>query len=144
MHLYYYQNMRNILKEKGYKATPARLAILEIFADNKLPMNAENIYKKLKSNKSQRKVNEATVYRTLTSLEEGGILKRVDLRKDSFYFELNDKHHHHMICTNCNELEDFENKEIENILGRIVGKSSKFKSIKEHSLELFGLCRMCA
>ena len=136
------------MKEKGYKATPARLAILEIFARNKSPMDAENVYKKIKNIKNYKKINATTIYRTLSSLEEGKILKRVDLRKNSVYFELVTGHHHHIVCTNCDQIEDFENleveKAIEKVWGRIVGKSSKFKSIKEHSLELFGLCRMCA
>lgn len=137
MHLVYTPLMREILKEKGYKATPARMAILEIFSKSKMPLDAESVYKKTKN------INEATVYRTLSALEKSGILKKVDLRKDSIYFELAEEHHHHIVCTKCNDVEDFENKDIEKFLGRIVGKSSKFKSIKEHSLELFGLCRMC-
>lgn len=135
--------MREILKEKGHKATPARLAILDIFSTNKIPLNAEIIYKKILKLKKSRKINEATVYRTLLLLEKSGILKKVNLRKDSSYFELNDSHHHHMVCVKCDEIEDFENQELEKLIGRIVGKSSNFKNIKEHSLELFGLCRMC-
>lgn len=135
--------MREILKEKGYKATPARLAILDIFSKNKMPLNAEVIYKTILKIKKLRKINEATIYRTLLSLEESGILKKINLRKDSSYFELNNDHHHHIVCTKCDEIEDFKNQELEKIIGRVVGKSSKFKNIKEHSLELFGLCRMC-
>ncbi|MEQ1500524.1 MAG: Fur family transcriptional regulator [Parcubacteria group bacterium] len=135
--------MREILKEKGYKATPARLAILDIFSKNKMPLNAEVIYKTILKIKKLRKINEATIYRTLLSLEESGILKKINLRKDSSYFELNNDHHHHIVCTKCDEIEDFENQELEKIIGRVVGKSSKFKNIKEHSLELFGVCRMC-
>lgn len=134
--------MREILKEKGFKGTPARLIILGIFSKNKTPLSAEVVYKKVK--RGAKNINEATVYRTLSAFENKGILKRVDLRKDSAHFELVKEHHHHMVCTNCNEIEDFENKEIENVLGRIVETSSKFKNIKEHSLELFGLCRTCA
>ena len=132
--------MDEILKENGYKITPARLAILEGFAKIKKPLNAEQVYKKLVS----KNFDQATIYRTLTAFEKSGILKRIDLHKDSAHFELAQEHHHHIVCTNCNKVEDFENKEIEKVLRRIVGKSSKFKSIKEHSLELFGLCRMCA
>ena len=127
--------MDEILKENGYKITPARLAILEVFAKIKKPLNAEQVYKKLVS----KNFDQATIYRTLTAFEKSGILKRIDLHKDSAHFELAQEHHHHIVCTNCNKVEDFENKEIEKVLRRIVGKSSKFKSIKEHSLELFGL-----
>jgi len=83
------------------------------------------------------------VYRTLTSFEESGILKKVDLRKNSMHFELSDSHHHHIVCTACDTVEDFENKEIEKVLAKVAGKSSRFKNIKEHSLEIFGLCMKC-
>ena len=133
--------MEEILKEKGYKITEARLAILEVFSKNKDPLDAEDIYKKLK--KVHKNINEVTVYRTLSSFASKGILKRIDLRKNSVHFELAEEHHHHIVCTNCGAIEEFENSEVEKVLGRIVSKSSKFKSIKEHSLEFFGLCRVC-
>ncbi len=135
--------MKNILKEKGYKITPARLAILEIFAKDKLPMDAESIYKKLRSRKYRRKINGVTVYRTLSSLEKSGILKKVDFRKDSTYFELADKHHHHIICTECDKIEDFASRILERVLHKIASQSLNFKIIRDHSLELFGLCRIC-
>ena len=135
--------MRNLLKEKGYKATPARLAILDIFAKNEVPLDAEAVYKKLSKLKNCKSINEATVYRTLSAFAEEGILARVDLRKDSIHFEMPFGHHHHIVCTNCNAVEDFDNSEIETIIGRIVASSSEFKNITEHSLELFGLCTKC-
>jgi Fur family transcriptional regulator, ferric uptake regulator len=141
--------MRNILKEKGFSATPARLAIMKIFTKSKIPLNASALHRKLSRLKIN--TNEATVYRTLSAFEEAEIVRKVDLRKDSIHFELTKEHHHHIICTNCNTMEDFKNFEIEKaihkIAERVVEKSSrigsKFKSIKEHSLELFGLCERC-
>ncbi len=133
-----------LLKKKGYKITPARTAILDIFIKNKIPLTAYEICKKLDKLKTIGDINEATVYRTLSSFEKGGILKKIDLRKDRAYFELSNDHHHHIVCTNCGEIEDFkESNEMEIILSQIVKKSSKFKNIKEHSLELFGICRAC-
>ena len=80
----------------------------------------------------------------LSSFEKLEIIKKIDLKKDCAYFELNNDHHHHMVCTKCGEIEDFkESKEIEKILEKIVKKSSKFKNIREHSLELFGFCKSC-
>lgn len=135
--------MKEILKEKGYKATPARLAILGIFAKSKAPITAESVFRELKRNKKKKDINEATVYRTLSSLEEGGILTKVDFRKESAFFELNKEHHHHITCLKCDTVEDFESTAIEKALGGIVRNSSKFINIKEHSLELFGLCKSC-
>lgn len=144
LHLGYDIRVKELLKSSGYKATSARLAILDVFSKSRKPINAESVYKKLTS----KKLDQATVYRTIISFEKSGILRRVDLRKDSVHYELADKHHHHIVCTSCDDLEDFENKEIEKaiekIWERIVGKSSKFKNINKHSLELFGLCVKCA
>ncbi len=135
--------MKEILKNKGYKATPARLAILNIFKENKIPLNAEIIHEKLKKTSIFRNTNEATIYRTLSSFEEAGILKKLDLKKESAYFELQTEHHHHIVCLKCNTIEDFKITKLENVLRRVVEHSSKFKSLKEHSLELFGLCKKC-
>ncbi|OGI60410.1 hypothetical protein A2641_00050 [Candidatus Nomurabacteria bacterium RIFCSPHIGHO2_01_FULL_37_25] len=135
--------MKEILKERGYKATPARLAILEIFIKSKAPLAAENVYKELKRSKKNKDINEATVYRTLSLFEEGKVLTKIDFRKGSVFFELNKKHHHHITCFKCDTVEEFESTAIEKVLGGIVRNSSKFINIKEHSLELFGLCKNC-
>ena len=135
---------KQYLKDANLKITKQRLAVLEIFYKNKIPLNAEEVGNKVKNLQKDMKVNVVTIYRTLTSLAKAKILKRVDLRKDSVYFELNSQnHHHHMICTECNKIEDFNNKEVEKILEKIMKNSDKFKKITEHSLELFGLCREC-
>lgn len=134
--------MAEILKKAGYKVTKARLAILEIFTKSKSPLDAEIVYKQL--NKKHKNINEVTVYRTLTSFTESGILKRIDLRKDSVHFELAKEHHHHVVCMNCSTVEDFESGELEKVLGKIINRLSKFKRVKEHSLEFFGLCMRCA
>lgn len=131
--------MKEILNKNGYKATPARLAILKILSESTVPLNAETIYKKINA----KGINEATVYRTLLSFEESGIVTKVDLRKKSAYFEIADEHHHHIVCTNCNTIEDFKNTGLEAALEKIIKKSSKFKNITEHSIELFGVCKTC-
>lgn len=133
------ENFRESLKKNNLKNTPTRMAILETFCKNDKPITADFIYQKLKKD-----INEATVYRTLSSFEKCGILKKVDLRREAICFELNNNHHHHLVCMKCGRIEDFkENKEIERILEQIVEKSTKFKNIKEHSLELFGFCKVC-
>lgn len=144
-------DLKNILKKNGYRVTPSRLSILGIFAHSNhgspAPRNAEYIAKKARKI-GGRHINEVTVYRTLSTFEKSGILKRVDLRKDSAYFEINDVngHHHHIVCIKCGEIEDFKICDIDSLIGNIAAGSSKFKyrNIKEHSLELFGLCTQCA
>lgn len=128
-----------LLKKAGLKATSARKHILKAFSSDCKPINAEYLYSKLKA----KKINQVTIYRTLASMEIAGILKRVDLRKDSIYYELALNHHHHIVCTNCGKTEVFDICGIDTISQKILKKSSKFKTISQHSLELFGMCRTC-
>jgi len=132
-------DLENILKTHGFKVTPIRLAILNVFSVDCEPVNAEFIFKKLK----KEKVNIVTIYRTLTSFENADILKRVDLQKDSAYYELSGHHHHHIVCTNCGLVEGFEDCDLEGFSKKVIKNSSNFNSITKHSLELFGVCKGC-
>ena len=133
-----------LLKNKGLKITNARLVILEIISKSKIPLCAFNVCSELLKDRKNKNINEATVFRNLLLLEKIEILKKIDLRRESSYFEMNDDHHHHIVCTNCGAIEDFkENKDIEILLEKIIDKSIKFKKVKEHSLELFGVCKIC-
>ena len=134
------QGFKKILHNAKLKNTTPRLVVLKMLSEIKHPATVEDLYKRLGKNK----VNLVTLYRTLASFEKKGILRKVDLRKDAVYYELNTDHHHHIVCTNCDKIEDFENLEIEKVLEKIAKKSAKFADIKNHSLELFGFCKNCA
>ena len=133
------EDLSNILKKSGFKVTPIRLAILKVFCHDCEPVNAEFIFKKLK----KEKVNIVTIYRTLGSFELAGILKRVDLQKDSAYYEMAGHHHHHIVCTGCGLVEGFEDCNLDSLSKKVLHSSHKFNLITKHSLELFGLCKKC-
>lgn len=134
------ENFNKILRNAQLRSTAPRLMVLKALSQIKKPETAQELHKKMKKSG----MDLVTLYRTLSSFEESGILKRIDLRKDAIYYELNDEHHHHIVCTNCNKLEDFKNSEIEKVLSKIMKDSTKFKNIIDHSLELFGICTVCA
>ena len=132
-------NFKNILQEAQLKITIPRLIILETLFHLKHPETVQDVHNKLKKNK----IDLVTLYRTLASFEEKKLVKRIDLHKDVVYYELNLKHHHHIICIDCGAMEDFKLCDINILTKKIVAKSSHFKNINEHSLELFGVCNTC-
>lgn len=132
--------MNDLLKGKGLKATSSRLAVLGAFSGECMPLNAEGVAKKLRT----KDLNLVTVYRTLASFEEAGLLKRIDLHKDSAYYELAGHHHHHVICKGCGLIESLGGCDAERLSKNVLKKASKFSLIKEHSLEFFGVCKKCA
>jgi Fur family transcriptional regulator, ferric uptake regulator len=127
------------LKHKGLKITPARLGILELLDKSRKPLQTEDIWKK-----TQKKFDQATVYRTVKTLTEEGILKQIDFKQGHAYYEVNDKdkHHHHLVCINCSKVVDIEQCDTIKLEKNAL-KSLGFKSVVDHSLEFFGVCSAC-
>jgi len=94
---------------------------------------------------------QSSVYRNLAILEEVGAVTRIVTHDDHARFELaetlTDHHHHHLICTNCGSVSDFElTPDTESTLKRAfakVSRSAKFV-VDNHRLDLLGRCGSCA
>ncbi len=130
---------KEVLKRAGLKNTPARQAVLSTFGTGCLPLSAEQIYQSLK-----KKYDLATIYRILNKFERGELIRRINLKGGTGYYELVANHHHHLICQGCGLIEDFSRCGIENMQNAIIRSSKKFNEIKGHSLELHGLCKKCS
>ncbi len=129
-----------MLREAGLKATPTRIALLEFLSKSSKPLAVPRIVKALRN-----RLDHATVYRNLRALERERLVRRVDFRHDHAHFELGDpKDHHHFICLRCGETEDFTGCNVAQVTRRALGKSKKFETVSEHSLEIFGTCKKCA
>lgn len=131
---------KNILQDASLKSTAPRLAILESLAKTKKPTSAQELHKAL----AKKGIDLVTIYRTLASFEKAALVKRLDLRKDAVFYELSGTHHHHIVCTSCGDMEDFETCDMESLSKKIAGKAKKFKAVSQHSLELFGVCTACS
>ena len=88
---------------------------------------------------------------SLAILEEVGAVTRIVTHDDHACFELaetlTDHHHHHLICTNCGSVTDFElAADTETTLKKAFAKvshSAEF-AVDSHRLDLLGHCADCA
>src|SRR5258708_37461583 len=120
------ENFRVLLRKSGYKATLPRLAILEIFKSAKRPLSAQDVIGSLPKNSDQ-----ATVYRTLKSLKEKGLIRPVDLRHNHAHYELaNLEEHHHLICLMCGKIEDVHQCGVDDVQMTALQKSKTFDELK--------------
>ncbi len=137
------QTLITQLQDSGNRITPARGAIIDIFAKSSTPLTVELIRAALAKRKLP--VNKTTVYREIEFLLGHGLIRVVRLDDSTKYYELISGHHHHVVCTNCGRFEDVETTAIEAYLTTLEKKLTKkiaFNSIK-HSLEFFGECSAC-
>ena len=127
----------------GLKATRPRMAIAKALFNEKNPISITTLQKRLPN------ISSTSIYRTLEALVEHGSVDRIntgDLHP-SYEMALGRKHHHHVICTRCGDIEDVEvvkDCPAQKVQHAALAKSKKFNSIFEHSLEFFGLCKKCA
>lgn len=92
---------------------------------------------------------QSSVYRNVTNLLDAGVLRRVSGADDHGRIELAEElsgHHHHLICTNCGTVEDFDAfPELERAVEEATRRAAHLYgyAITEHRLELFGSCPAC-
>jgi Fur family transcriptional regulator, ferric uptake regulator len=129
------------LRNAGLKVTLPRIKILQIL-EHAEPhhMSAEEVYKKLLD--VGEDVGLATVYRVLTQFETAGLVRRHNFEGGRSVFEIDDgEHHDHLVCLQCNAVQEFVDDIIEKRQEEIA-KKAKFK-MTDHNLTIYGLCKNC-
>ncbi len=138
------ENFRNQLKEKGYKLTMQRQAVLNSIIEHEGEhLSTEEIYELVKKNHPE--IGLATVYRTLLLLDNMELVYKLDLDDGCSRYELNkdneDHRHHHLICTECGSVEEVQEDLLEALEEQILQKNGFI--IKDHRVKFYGCCKKC-
>ncbi len=131
-------DIRRLLREVGLRATYPRIAlIIELGRTHTTPKSAAEITATLSQ------FPRSTIYRSLEALEHQGLIKS-SLIKWVRRYELGDTlapHHHHIMCTKCNKMIDFDSSKLESQLDA-VAKDNDMELVS-HVVELRGICSDC-
>ena len=134
----------DVLSENNISVTLPRLIIIEEMLAFGKPITIELLIKKVGN-----KVATSTLYRVLKDFKNKGILEEFTTPENDTVVELSlneHDHHHHVFCSKCGEVEDITlSEDIEKQLGveiLNIQASSEYR-IKEHTLDLIGLCSSC-
>jgi len=136
------EQFKKLLKENTLKFTKQRELILKFLYENEDHYTPEEIHTLLKRKYPDIKVGIATVYRTLSLLEESGIASSISFGAQGKKYELGlKKHHDHLICSACGEIIEFFDETIEERQEEIA-KKFDFK-MTDHTMKIIGLCKKC-
>jgi Fur family ferric uptake transcriptional regulator len=132
---------RGFLRGQRLRFTTERLECLRAALGSPAHFDADELVARLR--RRGNRVSRATTYRTLSLLEQCGILRKSLLGQERHRYEaaLGRGHHDHIICARCGRIEEFYDAELEALQERIAGERG-FR-ILDHVHELFGLCREC-
>lgn len=143
--LFKIQDLRGKLYEHGYKLTPQRKEILQVFVENpENHLSAEEVHEILKTKDFD--FGLATVYRNVELLNQLNILAKIEFGDGRTRYELSSAdpkthNHHHLICLKCKKVIEFEEDLLDD-LEKDISKKSNFK-IVNHEVKFFGYCREC-
>jgi Fur family ferric uptake transcriptional regulator len=132
------------LNEKGWRLTPQRETILQVFQNLSKGnhLSAEDLYHVLQG--EGEIISLSTIYRTLKLMARMGILRELELAEGHKHYELNQPypyHHHHLICVRCNKTIEFKSDPVLKIGAKTAQKEGYH--LLDCQLTIHAVCPSC-
>jgi len=135
-------DFRQLLKKNNLKFTIQREVILETLYNSDEHLTPEALHHLIQEKYPELKTGIATVYRTLSLLEDSNVVTSLSFGAQGKKYELGAKEHHdHLICTECGEITEFVDEEIEK-RQHVITEELGFK-MSDHSMQIYGICKKC-
>ncbi|WP_457747044.1 Fur family transcriptional regulator [Sulfurimonas sp.] len=135
-------DFKQLLKKNNLKFTIQREVILETLYNSDEHLTPEALHHLIQEQYPELKTGIATVYRTLSLLEDSNVVTSLSFGAQGKKYELGAKEHHdHLICTECGEITEFVDEEIEKRQHAITAELG-FK-MSDHSMQIYGICKKC-
>ncbi|PWI57825.1 Fur family transcriptional regulator [Sulfoacidibacillus thermotolerans] len=127
-----------VLKDVNLRATPQRIAVLNVLKMlGQAHPTAEEIYVALKQEFPA--ISFATVYNTLKSFLDAGLLHELRFGDKASRYDLNTQAHHHLLCEVCGDLIDIYLPEVD--VAQVL-REHEF-AMSGYHVEIRGVCKTC-
>ncbi len=133
------QHRTQELRERGFRMTPQRQAILQILHDANGHLSPVDIF--TKASQSIPGLTEATVYRTLEFLAQNAMIHSTQNSSGHLVYEIAGHEHHHLVCHTCNISIEIEHALLQKLYEQLEAESG-FLLDTSH-VTFFGLCPDC-
>lgn len=133
-------SFERVCKARGLRITHQRTEIFrELIRQTNHP-TIENVFSEVR--KKLKTISLDTVYRTIATFEEYGLVKRVHHIDNSTRYDINLSVHHHLICTQCHKIEDFYWPEFDEM--QPPDYVSHWGKMEDKHVVIEGLCSSCS
>lgn len=129
------------LRVNGHRKTSERYAILDTIYSIKGHFDIETLHDMM-LNEEKFRVSRATVYNTIELLLDAKLVIKHQFGNSSQYERsYNMGTHHHLICTECGKVTEFQNNELQQAISN---SPMKRFQMSHYSLYIYGICGKCA
>lgn len=136
------QKLSEEMRERGFRVTPQRAVILETVAHMQGHIAAQEVFEL--AGERLPGLNIATVYRTLDTMEEAGLVDKLSVVSGTDRYSLRDSTHPHghLVCDCCGAIVEIGPDLLQHVANTV--EEATGHQIDYAHLTLPGLCRACA
>ena len=133
---------KNRLRHAGYKLTHARVTVLNTIINLGGHVTSSDVLDAVAD--VDESIGRASVFRALDLFTQLGIIRPTYIESSvtPHYIIMPDGHHHHVICTNCNRVIEFDDCGLGDLTKQLENRFNL--QITGHLLEFYARCDNCA
>jgi Fur family transcriptional regulator, peroxide stress response regulator len=132
-------DFRTLCKRSGLTLTHQRQVIFDALASMHHP-TPDEVFEEVR--RAIPSISHATVYKTLHTFVEHGILRELSPHHGSLRVDWNTHAHHHVICTRCKKVMDIEDGDVDPVhIRRQLPNGFKVERV---AVEVQGVCAKCS
>jgi len=138
------QRIGELLRSRGLRRMPSRIAVLAVLEPYDGHLSVAEIHRRIldATPEGAQRPDLATVYRTVTTLVDQGVLHALAIEGGVTTFGLAGTPHHHAVCTACGAIIEVPATRLSAALEHAI-EGSSFTLSEQAGLTLHGLCPDC-
>lgn len=125
-----------LFKRSGIRPTPQRISVYRYLTEHPVHASADVIYEALLPEFPS--FSKTTIYNSIRALEEGGLLRTVNIEGEFVRYDANTRDHGHFKCTKCGKVYDFPTFTASGLPPELDGFQ-----VDQKDTFYYGLCRNC-
>jgi Fur family peroxide stress response transcriptional regulator len=130
------------LEASGRRVTHQRAAVCEALLAHGGHPTASEIWRRVQA--AHPSVSQATVYNTLSALEELQLIRALHIVGDEHtHYDVRAQPHVNVVCTRCGQIADVQTDTLEALLGLVASRSGYRLNLRDGVI-VYGLCPACA
>lgn len=123
---------RQLLRDAGLRVTPQRASIVTILSETDDHPNVEDLYEKARA--LDDTVSVATVYRTMSVLENAGLVRKLVMDDAPARYEMTPPtDHDHLVDVDSGDLVEIPGTEIAELMGRVAAELG-YQIVSHHTV----------
>jgi len=132
-------SLSHALRGSSLRLTHQRLEVIREVARSDEHPDVEALYRAVRERVPT--ISLDTVYRTVATLGDLGLVRRVALTPGPARYDANPSRHHHFVCTRCGLIRDVDDPELDAV--RAPRGTASLGSVESVEVQLRGVCTPC-